>query len=95
MQLFCLQLEASCLQGSFFTYTCVWELFCLQLELCCLQFGLFGLQLELFYLQWESVSNKHLTDSKQNSSTVSRKLPIVSKNAASALKNNLGRNFLT
>ena len=33
MQFFCLQLEASCLQLSFFVYSCVWELFCLQFEL--------------------------------------------------------------
>ena len=36
MQLFCLQLEASCLQLSFFAYSCFWELFlltvCLQLS---------------------------------------------------------------
>ena len=34
MRLFCLQLEASCLQWSFFYL----QLFCLQLELLCLQF---------------------------------------------------------
>ena len=33
MQPSCLQLEASCLQWSFFTYSCVWELSYLQLEL--------------------------------------------------------------
>ena len=30
---FCLQLAASCLQWSFFTYSCAWELFYLQSEL--------------------------------------------------------------
>ena len=47
--LFCLQFEASCLQWSFFTYSCVWELFAcsssflpLQFELCCLQLSFFA-----------------------------------------------------
>ena len=30
---FCLQLEASCLQLSFFADSCVWEFFCLMFEL--------------------------------------------------------------
>ena len=42
MQLFCLQLEVSCLQSSFFAYSCVWELFYLQLELFCLTIGAFS-----------------------------------------------------
>ena len=33
MRLFCLQLEASCLQWSFFAYSCVLDLFYLRLEL--------------------------------------------------------------
>ena len=37
MQLFCLQLETSCLQLSFSAYNCVFGVFCLQLELLCLQ----------------------------------------------------------
>ena len=48
MQLFCLQLEASCLQLSFFAYSCAWELFCLQLELLYLQLKLFYSQLSFF-----------------------------------------------
>ena len=49
MRLLRSQLEASCLQLSFFAYNYVFELFYLQLELFCLQ-------LEIFRLQWESVS---------------------------------------
>ena len=41
-------LDASCLQRSFCTYSCVWELFCLQLKLFCLQLELFYVQLKLF-----------------------------------------------
>ena len=50
---FCLQLDASCLQFSFFTYNCVLELFCLQLKLL-------YLQLDLSCWHCESASNKHL-----------------------------------
>ena len=32
MQLFCLQLEASCLQLSFFAYSCVWQFFAYNLS---------------------------------------------------------------
>ena len=45
---FAYQLEASCLQMSFFAYNCVFELLCLQFELFYLQFELFGLQLSFF-----------------------------------------------
>ena len=48
MRLFCLQLEAACLQLSSFTYSCVWEFLCLQFELLYLQFELFCLQLSDF-----------------------------------------------
>ena len=48
MQLFCLQLEASCLQLSFFAYSCVFELFYLQLELFCLQSKFFTYNLSFF-----------------------------------------------
>ena len=63
---FGLQLKASCLQLSFFAYSCVWVLFCLQFELFDLQFGLFCL-------------TSTLTDCKQRSSTVSKTAPTVSK----------------
>ena len=59
MQLFCLQLEASCLQLSFFAYNCVWELFCLQLELL-LTIRAFLLTIEPLCLQPECVSKIHL-----------------------------------
>ena len=45
---FCLQLEASCLQLSFFAYSCVWELFCSQFEVFYLQFELLCVQLSFF-----------------------------------------------
>ena len=51
--IFCLQLEASCLQLSSFAYNVFWELFYLPLELFCLQLG-------LFCVQWKSVSKKNL-----------------------------------
>ena len=69
------------------------ELFYLQLTILalnfCLQLGFFAysfsffchLQLELFCLQWESVSNKGLKG--QRSLTVSKKAPTVSKKASS------------
>ena len=57
---FCLHLEASCLQWSFFTYSCIlgvfahsWSVFAYSLSFC--------LQSEFLYLQCESVSNKHLS----------------------------------
>ena len=51
MRLFCLQLDASCLQLSFFTYSCVLELSYVQFELFCLQLKILYLQLKLLYLQ--------------------------------------------
>ena len=62
MRLFCLQLEASCSQLSFFTYSCVLDLFYLPLEFFCLQLRLLYLQLKLLYLQWEGASNKQLNE---------------------------------
>ena len=54
---FCLQLEASCLQVSFIAYSCALEhsfaIRVLLLTILCLQ-------LEIFCLQWESASDKHL-----------------------------------
>ena len=60
MQLFCLQLEASCLKWSFFTYS--WQIsdFLLQLEPFLLTILAFLLTIELPCLQWESVSEKYL-----------------------------------
>ena len=52
--LFCLQLEASCLQLSSFAYSCVWELFCLQLELFYSQFELPLLTVRGFFLTFFS-----------------------------------------
>ena len=48
MQLFGLQLDTSCLQLSFFAYSCVWELLSLQLELLYLQVEVVHLQLKFF-----------------------------------------------
>ena len=61
MQLFCLQLKASCLQWSF-SYSQLANLAFLlsRVGVFCLQFKLSYLQLELFGLQWESASNKGL-----------------------------------
>ena len=59
MQLFCLQLEASCLQLSFFAYNCVWELFAYNLSFL-LTVPAFLLTIELLCLQGERVSKKHL-----------------------------------
>ena len=56
VELFCLQLEASCLQLSFFAYSYVLEFSFIQLELFNVELELFQLQLELVYLQWEYVS---------------------------------------
>ena len=65
MRLFCLQLEAPCLQLSFSTYSCVLELFCLQL---------------IFFAYSGKVRViSTLTDCKQRSSTVSQKAPTVNK----------------
>ena len=75
MQLFCLKLEASCLQLSFFAYSCVWELFCLQFELFCLQ-------LSFFAYSGKGHLTSTSTDRKQRSSTVTKKAPTVSKNAS-------------
>ena len=72
MQLFCLQLEASCLQSGFFACSGAWELFCLQLQLFSYSSSLL-LTIEAFYLQWVRASNKHLKE------TVSKEAPTVSK----------------
>ena len=63
---FCLQLEASCLQWSFFTYSCVLELFCLQLEPFLLTVGAFCLAyswsflltVKLLCLQWLEIPDE-------------------------------------
>ena len=68
MQLFYLQLEASCLQWSVFTYSCAWEFFYLQLERFYLELQLL-LTSQVFCLQWDS-GKVHListlTDCKQS-----------------------------
>ena len=79
MQLFGLQLEASSLQWSFFTYSCVWELFCLHFELLYLQFELYQLQLKLFAYSGKVLLISSSMDCKQRSSTVSKRTPTVSK----------------
>ena len=60
MQLFCLQLEASCLQWSFFTYNWHFLLCYLQSELCTYNFSLFAYCWAFFAYNGESVSNKRL-----------------------------------
>ena len=81
MQLFCLQLEASCLQWGFFTYN--WHFtFHLQLELfaCILTFLLtIGAS---FAYSGKLRPIRALRDCKQRSSTVSKKTPTVSKQAS-------------
>ena len=72
---FCLQFEASCLQWSLFTYSCVWELFCLQFELFCLQ-------LKLFAYNDEIMSNKHLNGLQAEKLNCKQKVPTVSKKAS-------------
>ena len=65
LRFFCLQLEASCLQQSFSTYSCVLELFCLQLELLYLQLELFYLQLKFFAYSGKECLRRTSTDCKQ------------------------------
>ena len=62
--------EASCLQLSFFAYSCVWELFCV----C--------LQLSFFPYNGKVCLRSTSTDSKQRSSTVSKKALTVSENTS-------------
>ena len=77
-QLLCLQLEASCLQLSFFAYNCVWELFCLSFYS---QFELFCIQLSFFAHNGKVFLRSSSADCKQRSSTVSEKAPTVGKTA--------------
>ena len=93
MQLFCLQLEASCLQWSFLTYSRVWKLVTLQPKFLYLHLKLLYLQALFVYLQLK-LSCLHkpysgkvrlvstLTDCKQRSSTVGRKGPTASEKAS-------------
>ena len=90
-----LQLEASCLQWSFFTCNRVWELFCLHFERFYLQLELLCLQVKLF-----AYSGKVLLliscsmDCKQRTSTVSEKAPTVSKKLPCVYLVHLGWCFL-
>ena len=59
MRPFCLQLEASCLQFSFFAYNCVLELFAYNWSFVANNWS-FLLTIELLCLQWENASNEHL-----------------------------------
>ena len=59
MRLFCLHLEASYLQLSFFAYNCVVEI-CLFTALAFLLTIFVFFTSEAFCLQWESESNRHL-----------------------------------
>ena len=59
-QLFCLQLEASCLQWSFLLTVDNFSLFTYNWSVFADNFSFFCLQLELSLLQWESASNKGL-----------------------------------
>ena len=59
MQLFCLQLEASCLQLSFVLTVVVGSFFAYNLIFFTYSSS-FLLTIELLCLQWESVSKKHL-----------------------------------
>ena len=76
MQLCGFQLEASCLQWGFSTYSCVWELLCLQLELFLLiirVFFAYGWSFMLTVEAFFAYSEKALlisssTDCKQKSS---------------------------
>ena len=55
MQLFCLQLEASCLQLSLFAYNCVWGLFCSQFEPFTHSLSLFTYNSGFFAYNWASL----------------------------------------
>ena len=74
MQLFCLQLEASCLQLSFFACTCFWEHFLLTIWALLLTIGVFLLTDEVFFTYSGKI---HLIstykDCKQRSSTLTLK----------------------
>ena len=59
MQLFCPQLEASCLQLSYFACSCVWELFAYNLSFFTYS-STFLLTIEFLCLQWQRVSKKHV-----------------------------------
>ena len=63
----------------FFVYSYVWGLFCLQLELCYLEFELFCLQLSFFAYSGKVCLRSTSTDCKQRSSIVSKKAPTASK----------------
>ena len=82
MRHFCLQLEASCLQWSFFTYSDSWEHFWLQFELFKLHFELLCLQLSLFAYSGKVCLRSTSVHCKQRSSTVSKKPPTVTKKAS-------------
>ena len=77
--LFCLQLEVSCLQWSFFTYSCVWDLFYLQLQLFRLQFSLFAYSWSFFACSGKVHLTRGLRDCKPRSlsclTAYAKKLP--------------------
>ena len=81
MQVFCSQLEASCLQWSFLL-TIDKFIFLLTIRAFSLTILAFLLTIGAFCLQWESASNKRLKglqakklNCKQKAQTVSNKLP--------------------
>ena len=84
MRLLCLQLEASCLQWSFFTYSWPFLLLYLQLEL------FFTYSFSFFTYSWSSFGYSGkvclIRDCKQRSLTVSKKAPTVSKEAKTPKK---------
>ena len=63
--------------------TVVFGSFLLQMVPFCLQLEPVYLQSKLSCLQWDGASNKHPTDCKQKSSTVSKEAPSVSTKASS------------
>ena len=69
---FCLQMEAPCLQLSFFPYNCVWGVFA---DI----WSFFAYNWSLFTYNWsfltysKNVSEKHLNRPQAKNSTVSRK----------------------
>ena len=82
MHLFCLHLEASCLQLSFLAYSCV--------------FGSFSYDWGFFTCSWSSFAYSGKVrlmstsmDCKQRSSTVSKKAPTVSRKASPLLRSSL------
>ena len=80
MQLFSLQLYASCLVLSFFAFCFVWERFCLQLEVVfAYSWGLLTYNWSPFAYNWKVRLISTSTDRKQRSSTVSKEAPTVSR----------------